>query len=83
MKRYFNKGDIINLQIICNANKQEIIRIDSNTYKLKINSQPIKNKANKEIIKYFKNKNYKIKILKGLKSNKKVIKIIDDPKQQE
>jgi uncharacterized protein (TIGR00251 family) len=74
----FTKNQVINLQVICNSSKSpEIICIDKDNYKLKINSQPIKGKANKEIIQTFKDYGYKIEIVKGQKSNKKIIKIID------
>ncbi|MDD3244743.1 MAG: DUF167 family protein [Candidatus ainarchaeum sp.] len=74
----FTKGQVINLQVICNYNgSPKIICIDKETYKLKINSQPINGKANKEIIEKFKDFGYKVEIVKGQKSQKKIIKIID------
>lgn len=74
----FTKNQVINLQVICNySGSPKIICIDKDTYKLRINSQPVKGKANKEIIEKFKDYGYKIEIVKGQKSNKKIIKIID------
>ncbi|MFA5746095.1 MAG: DUF167 domain-containing protein [archaeon] len=72
----FTKSQIVNLQVICNTDKQELQKIDDNTYKLKIRSQALKGKANKEIFEFFKEKGYNIEIVKGEKSNKKLIKIL-------
>lgn len=72
----FEKNQILTLQVICNSDKQDLQKIDDNTYKLKIRSQAQKGKANKEILEFFKNKGHKVEIIKGEKSNKKLLKIL-------
>lgn len=71
---------IIYLQVKTNKKKFLIENIEDNKYIIHINSIPINNKANKEIInelsKYFKVNKNQIIIIKGLKSNNKIIKII-------
>lgn len=72
----FEKNQTISLQVICNSDKQELQKINDNTYKIKIRSQALKGKANKEIFEFFKDKGYKIEIIKGEKSHKKLLKIL-------
>lgn len=72
----FEKNQIFSLQVICNSDRQELQKIDDNTYKLKIRSIAQKGKANKEIIEFFKKEGFKIEIIKGEKSNKKLLKIL-------
>ncbi|HOD89582.1 MAG TPA: DUF167 domain-containing protein [archaeon] len=70
----FKKDEFITLQIISNSNKKEILPID-NGYKVKLTKLPVKGQANKELISYFKDLGYIIEIIKGQKSNTKLIKI--------
>ncbi len=72
----FEKNQIFSLQVICNSDRQEIQKIDDNTYKLKIRSIAQKGKANKEIFEFFKDKGLRVEIIKGEKSNKKLLKIL-------
>jgi uncharacterized protein (TIGR00251 family) len=68
----------INIVVKTNAKKNEILGYDKklNAYKVNVKAAPENNKANLEIIKLF-SKQYKTsaKIVKGLKSKKKVIEI--------
>jgi len=68
----------INIKIIPNAKKQNILKIDD-MYKIHLTSQAIEGKANKELIdllsRKFKAKKSKIKIIKGEKSRNKVVEI--------
>ncbi|MFH0906257.1 MAG: DUF167 domain-containing protein [archaeon] len=72
----FQNNEIINLQVICNSKENKLEKLSFGNYKLWTTSVPVKGKANKEIIKYFKKLGYKIEIIKGEKSNHKLIKIL-------
>ncbi len=69
---------IIEIRAIPNAKKNEVI-LETNKLKVKVTAQPESGKANKEIIetlaRYYKTKKSKVKIIQGLKSRDKVIKI--------
>ncbi len=71
----FKEGEIINLQIVCNAKEQDL-QYAGGLCKVRLRAQPIKGKANKELVEYFKSLGYKIEIIKGEKSNIKLIKIL-------
>lgn len=68
----------IEIRVITNAHKREIIK-EGDYYKVRITSQPVEGKANKELIEYlaevFGVKKSDIKIIKGEKSKKKTISI--------
>lgn len=72
-------GIILNLKIIPNSAKNEIIGILNNYIKIKINAAPEKGKANDELISFLSEKlNIKksdISILKGEKNKEKKILI--------
>lgn len=72
----FQRNQIVTLQVICNAKETELLKLDDKSYKLKIKALPIEGKANKEIIRIFKEFGNNIEIIKGEKSNKKLIKIL-------
>ncbi len=61
-------GFIIKLRISPNASKNEIIKADDGTLKIKITAQPVEGKANKALIEYLS------KILKMPKSSFEIIK---------
>ena len=71
------------MEIIVNTNKKktEIIGKKENKLIVNVKAKPENNEANNEIIRFFsKNKKYnpdslKVKIIKGLKSRKKILKI--------
>ena len=71
---------IIEVKVITNAKKDEVIKLDEeDKYKLKVTAPPVDGKANKKVIevlsKYFKTKKSSIKIKKGEKSHNKIIDI--------
>ena len=67
----------IKVNVKTNKNKQEIQKIDENSYIINLKSSPIENKANKELIKLFsKELKLRVKIKKGLKSREKILEII-------
>ncbi len=68
-------GEIIEVTVVCNSKSQEIQEVSGN-YKIKLKSQAIKGKANKELKEYFKSLGYLVDIVKGEKSNHKYIKIL-------
>lgn len=72
---------IINVKVITNSKKQEIKKINLEKYIVNLKQVPENNKANLELIKLLK-KHFKknIKIVKGLRSKNKIIKIKDADK---
>jgi len=68
-------GETIEVIVVCNSKTQEITKIEESKYKIRLKSQPIDGKANKELEKFFKSLGYLVDILKGHKSNQKIIKI--------
>ncbi len=76
-KLNIEKNQIIETTIIPNTKTQQIEELAKNKYKIKITEKPIKNKANKEIINIFKKRGCLVEIIKGQKSSKKKIRIID------
>ena len=68
------EGVIIELHIIPNAKKNEILGEYNNKLKIKISSPPVEGNANKEIIKF---------LSKILKINKSKIKIISGEKNRD
>jgi len=84
MKNFYTVREgkiLINLHVLPNAKKTEILGIYNNKLKIKISSPAIEGKANKEVIKffskYFKISKSSIKIIKGEKSKEKIIEIND------
>lgn len=69
---------IIQVKVHPNSGKEEIIKINENAYKIYLKKPAENNKANIELIKmlkrYFKKDT---KIIKGLKSRNKIVKIRD------
>ncbi|HOW29286.1 MAG TPA: DUF167 domain-containing protein [archaeon] len=72
----FQKDQIVTLHVICNAKETELQKLDDKSYKLKIKALPIAGKANKQIVEIFKDLGYNIKIIKGEKSNNKLIQFL-------
>jgi uncharacterized protein (TIGR00251 family) len=68
-------GEIIEVTVVCNSKFQDIQKL-SDIYKIRLKSQAIKGKANKELKEYFKSLGYLVEIVKGEKSNHKHIKIL-------
>ena len=60
-----------------NSPKNEVINQDNNILKIALKAQPEQGKANIELVKFFK-KHFKkdIKIISGLTSKKKLVKIL-------
>lgn len=88
MIRKTEEGLIINIKIVPNSSKNELIQ-ESEFTKVKITAQPIENKANKALIEFL-SKSFKvpktyIEILKGHTSKEKtiLIKVTDKSKQEE
>ncbi|MFH1478327.1 MAG: DUF167 domain-containing protein [Candidatus Omnitrophota bacterium] len=69
----------ITLKVITRANKDELIGLSKDSYKIKITAMPEKGKANKRIIallsEKFNVKKADIRILSGLKSANKIVEI--------
>jgi len=82
------EGLIINIKIVPNSSKNELIQ-ESEFVKVKVTAQPIENKANKALIEFlsklFKIPKTNIEILKGHTSKDKTILIrtTDTAKRQE
>lgn len=69
-------GEIIEITVVCNSKFQEIQKLSA-TYKIRLKSQAISGKANKELIEYFKSLGYLVEIVKGEKSNHKLVKVLN------
>jgi len=69
----------INVKVIPNAAKNEIVLISENNYKIKVSSPPSDGKANTALIKlladYFKVPKKAVNIKTGMSSRKKIIEI--------
>ena len=69
---------IIEVVVKTNSGRREIEKISENKFKVFLKSEPINNNANKELIKLFRDYFKKdVKLIRGLKSKKKVLKIGD------
>ena len=81
-------GIIVNIKILPNSSKNEII-IEKEFIKVKVTAQPIENKANKALIEFlskrFKIPKTSIEIIKGETSKEKtlLLKIQDNNKKEE
>ena len=77
-----NDGYILNLKVVPNAKKSEIIGQYENYLKIKITAQPIEGKANEAIIKfltkYLDIPKSKIEIISGEKAKIKQVKLYLD-----
>lgn len=74
---------IIEVQVKPNSKQQKIQEISDELYEIWVKSRPERGKANKELIKliadHFKVQQNQIKIVQGLKSRNKTIKINLNP----
>ena len=81
MIRETENGLIIQLKIVPNSSKNEII-LEDEFIKVKVTAQPIENKANKALIEFlskqFKIPKTKIQILKGETSKEKTVLLNTD-----
>jgi uncharacterized protein (TIGR00251 family) len=69
-------NNFLKLKVIPNSSKTELIE-ENNLLKLYLKAVPDKNKANLELIKFFKkNYNLKVEIKSGMKSREKVLRIV-------
>ena len=72
--------DSFKIIVKANSSKNEVLGFDKDkaAYRVAIKEKAENNKANVEIIKFFKKELKKdVKIVKGLRSKEKVIKVID------
>jgi len=69
----------INITVKPNAKVSEVIKIDENNFKIKVDAPPSDGKANERLIeilaKHFKVSKSSIHIIKGLKSKNKIVEI--------
>ena len=88
MLKSVEQGQILNIRIIPNSSKNDII-VEEGLIKAKVTAQPVENKANKALIELLSKKlkvpKTKIEIIKGLTSKDKsvLIKVTDKEKQDE
>ena len=79
MQKKKKKNMIINVKVKTNSKKNEIIKTFDNSYIIKTTAMPENGKANKNVIdilsKYFKVGKNKVKILKGITSHNKIVKL--------
>ncbi len=61
------------------SKKAKVVEVEPGSYEISITAKPVKGKANKEIIEllaeFFKVRKSQIKIVRGVKSRKKIIEI--------
>lgn len=76
LKKQLYTGEILEIVVVCNSKFQEITKISESKYKVRLKSQPVDGKANKELKSYFKSFGYTVDILKGSKTNHKLLKIL-------
>lgn len=68
----------IEVKVIPNSSKKEVLKISDKEYKVYLNKAPEKNKANEELVKTLKNYfNRKVSIYSGLTSRRKIIEVSD------
>ena len=73
-KYIFN--NIIKLKVIPNSSRTKMIE-ENNSLKMYLKAVPEKNKANLELIKFFKKEfNLRIEIIRGMKGREKVLRVI-------
>lgn len=69
----------INIIAIPGSKTHEIIKIDENSYRVKIDAPAIEGEANKRLIEilaeYFNVQKFSVKILKGFKNRNKIVSI--------
>lgn len=67
----------LNVTVISNAKNPEVIKIDENNYKVKVDAPAIEGEANRRLLEiladYFKVSKSSIKILRGLKNRNKIL----------
>ena len=77
MLKQTKEGWILQIKISPNASKNEVIKCDDGSLKIKITAQPIENKANKALIEFLskitKIPKSSISIAKGLTGKEKTI----------
>ncbi len=70
---------IVKIKLTPNSKVEKIERVSSNELNIKIREKPIEGKANKALIKlladYFHTSKSRIRIVRGLKSRKKIVEI--------
>ena len=75
LNRYI-KDNLIRIKVTTNASKTELVE-ENEQLKLYLKAVPDKNKANQELIKFFKKEfNLKVEIKSGMKNRNKVLKIV-------
>lgn len=71
----FASGDLIKVKVIPNSSRMEL-KEENGKLKLYLKSVPEKDKANSELLKFFKKKfNLKVEIVSGKKSRDKILQI--------
>lgn len=69
----------ISVSVVPNSKTCEVLRIDENNYKIRVDAPAVEGKANKRLIEilseYFNVSKSSIRILKGFKSKNKIVSI--------
>ncbi len=70
------KGSLLQLRVIPNSSRSELKEAEGRL-RLYLHSPPEKNRANQELVKFFKKElNLRVEIVKGAKGREKVIRIV-------
>jgi uncharacterized protein (TIGR00251 family) len=69
----------IDIKVVPRAHKNIVEKIDNKTYKVRVTTSPVDDKANKAVQKmladYFDVSKSRVKIVRGAKSRKKVVEV--------
>lgn len=70
---------ILNITVIANASRDEVIRLGDDSFKVKVTVPPVQGKANQRVVEiianYFDIKKNQVDIIKGEKNKNKLIYI--------
>ncbi|HLC20214.1 MAG TPA: DUF167 domain-containing protein [Candidatus Nanoarchaeia archaeon] len=71
------KNNVLEVKVIPNATKTEIVSIENNVVKVRVAAPPDKNKANVELLKFLKKEfGLKFKLKSGATSREKVLEVV-------
>ena len=70
---------VISVKAVSQATKNEVVKLDENSYKVLVTAPPVKGRANQAIIEllanYFRVPKSTISLISGLRSRRKILKI--------
>jgi len=77
ISKQYLKDNLLKIKVVPNSSRQDLVE-EKTGLKLYLKAPPEKNKANQELIKFFKQKlNWEVEVVKGAKNRVKTLKLID------